>query len=98
MIYDVLTELKIPVAYSHFKQDVKTPFIVYRGNGQTTFGGDNTWIYRNNQYIIEYYFTIKDEELEDEIEELLLENGYNYEKSEDTFIDSEEVFVIYYFV
>lgn len=96
MLYDILTKLKVPVAYSHFKKAVNPPFIVFRGNGQETFGADNTWYYKYNNYIIEYYFTIKDESFEDEIEELLLDNGMNYDKSEDVFIDSEEMFVIYY--
>ena len=42
--------------------------------------------------------TEKDETIESAIEDLLLENGYLYEKSEDVFIENEGVFVIYYTV
>ena len=96
MIQDTLKKTKLPCAYSHFNQPVTPPFIVYKGNGQTTFGADNTWRYRNNRYQIEYYFTEKNEANEKAIEDVLLSDGFNYEKSEDTFIEDEGLFVIYY--
>lgn len=99
--YEVLKELKIPCAYSHFKDKdspTKPPYIVYVGNGQDTFGADNTWEYRNNRYQAEYYFTEKDEALETEIEDNFLKHGYNYSKSEDIYIEDEDVFVIYYYL
>ena len=96
MIFEILQEMEIPVAYGHFNSGQKPPFMVYMGAGQNTFSTDDVWTFRRNEYRIEYYFTKKDEELEDELEELLLENGYNYTKSEDVFINEEDVFVIYY--
>lgn len=33
---------------------------------------------------------------EKEIEAVLLENGYRYDKSMDSYIESEEMYVIYY--
>lgn len=98
MIQDILRNTGLPCAYSHFTKPVTPPYIVYIGRGQTTFGADNTWRYTNNQYQIEYYFTEKNEANEKAIEEALLNGGFNYEKSEDSFIDSEGVFVIYYYV
>lgn len=98
MIFSILSELKIPVAYGHFKTEQTPPFLVYLGAGQNTFGADNTWYHKGNQYQIEYYFTAKDEEFEEEIESLLLENGYNYGKSEDVYIEDEQIYVIYYTV
>lgn len=96
MIQDTLRRIGLPCAYSHFTKPVKPPFLVYLGNGQATFGADNTWYHRANQYQIEYYFTQKDEAKEKAIEDALLEDGFNYEKSEDSYIESEGVFVIYY--
>lgn len=98
MIQTTLSSTGLPCAYSHFRQPVQPPFIVYMGNGQTTFGADNTWHYTNNQYQIEYYFTEKNEANEKAIEEALLRDGFNYEKSEDAFIENEGLFVIYYYV
>lgn len=93
---ELLQQLGLPFAYSHYKGDIEPPYIVYIGNGQDTFGGDNTWYHRRNRYQLEYYFKEKNEAEEDRIERILLENGYNYEKSEDAYIESEGVFVIYY--
>ena len=98
MISTTLLKTNLPCAYSHFKKPVTPPFIVYMGNGQTTFGADNTWHYTNNKYRIEYYFTEKNEQNEKAIEEVLLQDGFNYDKSEDSYIESEGLFVIYYYV
>lgn len=98
MISTTLLKTNLPCAYSHFKKPVTPPFIVYMGSGQTTFGADNTWRYTNNKYRIEYYFTEKNEQNEKAIEEVLLQDGFNYDKSEDSYIESEGLFVIYYYV
>lgn len=93
---ELLEQLGIPFAYSHFNKPVAPPYIVYLGNGQDTFGSDNTWYHKRNRYQLEYYFKTKNEANEQAIEELLLANGYNYTKSEDVFIEEENVFLIYY--
>lgn len=93
---ELLQQIGLPFAYSHFQKPQDPPYIVYIGNGQDTFGADDTWHYKRNRYQIEYYFTKKNEANEEAIENVLLANGYNYTKSEDAFIDEEGVFVIYY--
>ena len=93
---ELLQQIGLPFAYSHFQKPQDPPYIVYIGNGQDTFGADDTWHYKRNRYQIEYYFTQKNEANEEAIENVLLTNGYNYTKSEDAFIDEEGVFVIYY--
>lgn len=104
-IYEILTDpqtgLKIPCAYSHFRNEIGSvpetpPYVVYIGAGQTDFSADNTYTWTRNNYQIEYYFTEKNEAQETKIEKLLLDNGFQYDKSEDVFIDDENVFVIYY--
>lgn len=95
-IYQVLQSTGLPCAYSHFKKKQEPPYIVYIGGGQDTFDADNTHFWRTNRYQIEYYFTTKNDANETAIEDKLLENGYNYTKSEDVFIEDEGVFVIYY--
>lgn len=99
-IYQMLSAgLDIPVIYSHFRnksEAVDPPYVAYIGAGQNNFEADNTYYHNTNRYQIEYYFTKKDESEEAKIEELLLENGYQYEKSEDVYIEDEGVFVIYY--
>lgn len=97
-IYQVLQSTGLPCAYSHFKKAQSPPYIVYIGNGQETFQADNTHYWKQNTYQVEYYFTTKNEQNEASIENALLEAGYLYEKSEDIYIEEEEVFVIYYYI
>lgn len=95
-IFQVLQSTGLPCAYSHFRTKIEPPFIVYIGNGQYDFEADNTHYYKQNHYQVEYYFTTKDEQNEEAIEQALLDNGFLYDKSEDVYIAEEDVFVIYY--
>lgn len=100
-LYEILETSGLPCAYSHFKGGAEEvpfspPYLVYIGSGRDNMAADNTYIWGRNRYQVEYYFTKKDEAKEAEIEALLLSNGYNYTKSEDVYIESEGVFVIYY--
>lgn len=93
---DVLKRSGLPVAYGTFRTMQKPPFIVYIGAGQDHFSADNTVYNSTDLYQMEYYFSKKDEEKEREIESSLLENGYRYNKSMDSYIEGEELYVIYY--
>lgn len=73
-------------------------YIVWYGDGQTSAPADDTLFYRANEYVVEYYYRRKDEEAEAAIENVLLQNGYQFEKSEDAYIDDEGMYVIYYYV
>ncbi len=95
-IYETLQATGLPCAYSHFKKPQPLPYIVYIGNGQNTFAADNTYHWTRNAYQIEYYFTEKNEDNEAAIESALLAAGYPYQKSEDTYIEDQGVFLIYY--
>lgn len=97
-IYQTLQSTGLPCAYSHFKKKQSPPYIVYIGNGQEVFEADNTHYWKQNTYQVEYYFTTKNEQNEEAIETALLDNGFLYEKSEDIYIEEEEVFVIYYYI
>ena len=97
-IYATLQTTGLPCAYSHFKTKQIPPYIVYVGNGQNVMDADNTHYWRENQYQVEYYFTTKNESHEASIEESLLEAGYLYDKSEDIYIEEQDVFVIYYYI
>ena len=97
-IYQTLQSTGLPCAYSHFKTNQTPPYIVYIGNGQDNLDADNTHYWRNNRYQVEYYFTTKNEQNEASIENALLTAGYLYDKSEDVYIEDQDVFVIYYYV
>ena len=99
---DILNTLKktgLPVVYSHSRRkNIKLPYIAFIGDGQDIKAADNTYYYSRNTYQIEYYFIKKNEENETAIEQALLADGWRYTKSEDSYIEDEEVFVIYYHV
>ena len=101
-IQETLQSTGLPSVYSHFRETDDSPkvppYIVYIGNGQNVMEADNTHYWRENNYQIEYYFTTKDETTETAIEDALLDNGFLYDKSEDIFIEEENVFVIYYYI
>ena len=97
-IYQTLQSTGLPCAYSHFKKKQSPPYIVYIGNGQDVFEADNTHYWKQNTYQVEYYFTTKNESNEEAIETALVDNGFLYEKSEDVYIEDEDVFVIYYYI
>lgn len=98
-LFETLQQTGLPCAYSHFREEDSPdtpPYIVYLGDGQNNFRADDTYYHQTGRYQIEYYFSKKDEDAEARIERLLLDNGYLYEKSEDVYIEGEDVFVIYY--
>lgn len=97
-ILQVLQSTGLPVAYSHFRTAQQPPFLVYIGNGQSNFSADNTFYHSANEYRIEYYFEKKNEQNEQAIETALLSNGYQYEKSEDTYITEQNLYVLYYYI
>ena len=96
-IYSTLQSTGLPCAYSHFKTDQTPPYIVYIGKGQDNLDADNTHYWRNNRYQVEYYFTEKSESNEASIEDALLGAGFLYEKSEDIYLEDQDVFLIYYY-
>ena len=97
-IFQTLQSTGLPCAYSHFKTKQSPPYIVYIGNGQDNLNADNTHYWRNNRYQVEYYFTTKNEQNEASIEDALLAAGFNYDKSEDLYLEDQGVFLIYYYV
>lgn len=95
-IFALLRTLGMPCAYGCFRDKTDPPFIVYTGNGQDQYHADNSVYAKKNGYTCEYYFRKKDEAKENAIESAFIENGWMFSKSEDNFVEDENVFVIYY--
>lgn len=95
-VFEMLQTLGLPVVYGRHTKKVKTPYLLLSGAGQDHFEADTTYYVSQDRWTIEYYFDEKDPELEARIEKLLLDNGYRYEKSEDLYLDDQEVFFLYY--
>lgn len=96
-IYNILNTIGLPWAYGRFLKKTEPPFLILMGDGQETFDADNTHYFKENAYRVEYYFIEKNEANEETIESALNANGFLYEKSEDVYIESEDMFVIYYY-
>lgn len=96
-IFELLQTLEdIPVAYGYHSTPQPLPYLCIIGAGQDQFQADTTYYLRQDRWQIELYFKKKDPEVEATIENLLLNNGYRYSKTEDVYIEDQDVFVIYY--
>lgn len=95
-VVQMLKTLGRPVAYGYHSRDRGLPYFCIMGAGQDQMVADNTYYTTADRYQVEYYFREKDPDFEKQIESLLLANGYRYSKSEDVYIEDQDVFVIYY--
>ena len=95
-VFQMLQTLGRPVAYGYHSTEQELPYFCIVGNGQDQFQADNTYYVTKDRTQIEYYFKKKDPELEAEIEALLLANGFRYDKTEDIYVEDQDVFLIYY--
>lgn len=80
------------------EHEVRPPFAVYYGSGQNKLASDDTHYWSDDTYTIEYYFTEKSSTDEEGIEAAILAEGFQFEKSEDSYLEDEDVFVIYYYL
>lgn len=108
-VLEALEDMNIPWAYLTFRSstyldadgnehEVKPPFAVYYGSGQSKLSADNTHYWSENTYTIEYYFTDKSSTYEEGIEAAILAEGFQFEKSGDIYLEDEDVVVIYYYL
>lgn len=95
-IYQMLETLGRPVAWGYHSRPRELPYFCILGSGQDQLEADATYYTRQDRYQVEYYFRKKQPGFEAQIEDLLLENGYRYTKTEDIYIEDQDVFVIYY--
>lgn len=95
-VYQMLATLERPVSYGYHSKEQPLPYFCIIGAGQDQFEADNTYYTVEDRWQIEYYFKVKNPTFEATIESLLLANGFLYDKSEDLYLEDEDVFVIYY--
>lgn len=96
-ITDILKEIGIPFAYSHFAEgeNPKPPFICYSSPKSDGFSADGL-VYQKLQDIrIELYTDKKDLDTEEKLENTLDNHNIFYKKSE-TWIDSEKLYEVLY--
>lgn len=97
-IFEMLKQLNIPVAYSHFldNKNLIPPFVAYREDTVTTFKADGKTYYRPYNFEIELITTKKDVALEKAIEDLLTENSIPYDRAEEVWDEEEKIYHIFY--
>lgn len=93
-IADKLDSLGIPVAYLQFEKPQKLPFVVYFEADGTVEGADNCNLFRRKTIVIELYMSEKDIALERKLENLFRDT--ELEKSVDTFLKNEKMFMTAY--
>lgn len=95
-LYELLKELKMPVAYHHFIKAKSPPFIVYYRVNSKNFVADDSVYTKTNIYRIELYTKQKDVNKEIEIENLLDRSGIIYEVISESYIESEKIYQVIY--
>lgn len=91
-----LEGLNIPIAYSHFKKNTSTPYLVYYVDSQDGFYADNTTYTKSKTISIELYSDKKDETLEHNLETILNDNELPFDIISEVYIDDEELYEVVY--
>lgn len=96
-LLEMLGEMQIPFAYDHFAEGEapNPPFICYLLPGSNNFSADGVAYFKVNEVRIELYTDTKDLSVEQNVEAVLDQHGFFYEKSE-TWIESEKLYEVLY--
>lgn len=92
-----MEETGLPFAYDHFVEGEvpEPPFLVCLYPSADNFAADGIAYFKINQLDIELYTDLKQPELEEAIEAVLLKHGIFYGKSE-VWIESEKLYEVLY--
>lgn len=96
-LLEMLGEMQIPFAYDHFAEGEAPdpPFICYLLPGSNNFSADGVAYFKVNEVRMEIYTDTKDLSVEQNVEAVLDQHGFFYEKSE-TWIESEKLYEVLY--
>lgn len=96
-VMKMVGEMGLPFAYDHFVEGEapEPPFLVFLYPKADNFAADGIAYFKINQLDIELYTDLKQPELEETIEAVLLKYGIFYEKTE-TWIESEKLYEVLY--
>ena len=87
----ILDSTGFPVAYSHFKEYTKAPFITYLVFDSNNYFADNKVWKKTDIIQIELYTDKKNINIEEKLEKILDDNEICYTSSE-MYIESQELF------
>jgi len=96
-VLKMVGEMGLPFAYDHFVEGEapEPPFLVFLYPKADNFAADGIAYFKINQLDIELYTDLKQPELEEAIEAVLLKYGIFYGKTE-TWIESEKLYEVLY--
>jgi hypothetical protein len=96
-VIKILEEMGLPYAYDHFAEGEgpDPPFVCFRCPNSDNFAADGTVYFPITEIDIELYTDRKDPEIEKKLEDLLIESGIFFEKTE-TWIESEKLYEVLY--
>lgn len=96
-IVSLIESFGLPYTYYQWEEgtDQKLPFIVFYYTGSDDLSADNINYVKIRDLVIELYTSVKDFELEEQIEDALTAAGMFYAK-EETRIDSEQMYEVLY--
>ena len=97
MIETIMQEIGLPWAYHHYAEGESPdpPFMLYLYPQSNNFGADNTVYSKGTEVYMELYTDLKDPELEEQIESILLSHSIYWDKSE-VWIESEKLYEVLY--
>ncbi|WP_117276515.1 MULTISPECIES: hypothetical protein [Streptococcus anginosus group] len=97
---ELLTETGLTVQYHSFKkgQAPNPPYVVYTTGRPVVQLGDNQQEFKVDTVTVELVTDKKELALEEKLESLLNQSKLFFEKEDETYIDSEELFVVTYSV
>lgn len=96
-VLKMMGEMKLPYAYDHFVEgeSPEPPFLAFLYPKAVNFAADGVAYFKINQLDIELYTDLKQPELEERIEAVLLKHGIFYAKSE-VWIEVEKLYEVLY--
>ena len=96
----ILEQANLPVTYRAFKTGnaLGLPYLVYYESSPSINGADNTVNHQIKSVTVELAFESKDEDLEERLEELWATNELFFDVQEETFIETERLYVKSYTV
>lgn len=83
-----------PTRYLKFNRKADDKFIVYTDEGQEDFFADDKTYVEVTTVDIDFYSTTKDIQAERRIKELLRNNKLNYDVSNTTYLNNEDLYLI----
>ncbi len=96
-VLKMMGEMGLPFAYDHFVEGEapEPPFLVFLYPKADNFSADGIAYFKKRKLDIELYTDLKNPELEETIEAVLLKHGIFYGKTE-TWIESEKLYEVLY--